>query len=52
MNYNVVSFEEYHQLLRTLISLAHSFNWIIVNSEEKDICDKMDEQLNSHSKKL
>lgn len=52
MDYEMRSFKEYYQSLKTLIDLAHSFNWVVVNSEEKDVCDKLDEQLNNHNKKL
>ncbi len=52
MDYEMRSFKEYYQSLKILIDLAHSFNWVVVNSEEKDVCDKLDEQLNNHNKKL
>ena len=35
-----------------LLEYANNSNWIVVNSEEKDICDKLDEQLNNHNIKL
>ncbi len=46
------SFKEYYQLLKSLLEYANNFNWIVVNSEEKDICDKLDEQLNNRNIKL
>ena len=52
IEYNYHSFKEYYQTLKLLIELAHNFNWIIVNSEEKDVCDKLDAQLNNHNQKL
>lgn len=48
----VYSIDEYYQLLNSLIELANSFHWIIANSDEKDVCDKLDEQLNKHNIKL
>lgn len=52
MDFHEHSFKEYYQLLKLLLEYANNSNWIVVNSEEKDICDKLDEQLNNHNIKL
>lgn len=51
MNFNYVSFKEFYELLKKLQEYAKKQNWIIVNSDEKGICDKIDEQLNNSNLK-